>query len=66
MFPEGWDKTFCLRHVEGEGFGNIFFFGDKTFPGGNDHEIFADPRVKGYTVASPADTMRIIAEIFKI
>ena len=31
VFPNGWDKTFCLRHVENEGFKEIHFFGDKTY-----------------------------------
>ena len=30
-FPTGWDKTYCLRHVEKEGYTKIHFFGDKTF-----------------------------------
>jgi len=31
VFPTGWDKTYCLRHVEDEGFEEIHFFGDKTY-----------------------------------
>lgn len=31
IFPNGWDKTYALRHVEVEGFEEIHFFGDKTF-----------------------------------
>jgi hypothetical protein len=31
IFPNGWDKTYALRHVEKEGFEEIHFFGDKTF-----------------------------------
>ena len=27
---KGWDKTYCLRHLEGQGFKQIHFFGDKT------------------------------------
>lgn len=30
IFPKGWDKTYCLRHVEHENFEEIHFFGDKT------------------------------------
>jgi phosphomannomutase len=30
-FPTGWDKTYCLRHVEKDGYSKIHFFGDKTF-----------------------------------
>ena len=31
IFPNGWDKTFCLNHVEDEKFEEIHFFGDKTY-----------------------------------
>ena len=31
VFPNGWDKTYALRHVEDEGFEEIHFLGDKTF-----------------------------------
>ena len=30
VFPNGWDKTYCLRHLKGEAFDEIHFFGDKT------------------------------------
>lgn len=64
VFPRGWDKTFCLRYLEDRGFREIHFFGDKTAPGGNDHEIFSDPRVVGHTVTGPEDTMRQCRELF--
>ncbi|KAF8498664.1 eukaryotic phosphomannomutase [Russula emetica] len=63
-FPNGWDKTYALRHVENEGFEEIHFFGDKTFKGGNDYEIFTDSRTIGHTVTSPADTARILKDLF--
>mmetsp|Transcript_6872 Transcript_6872/g.17321 ORF Transcript_6872/g.17321 Transcript_6872/m.17321 type:complete len:194 (-) Transcript_6872:2106-2687(-) len=31
VFPMGWDKTFCLQHVQKEGFKTIHFCGDKTY-----------------------------------
>ena len=31
VFPNGWDKTFCLQHVADEQFEEIHFFGDKTY-----------------------------------
>jgi phosphomannomutase len=62
--PCRWNKTYCLRHVEDERFEEIHFFGDKTKEGGNDYEIFADPRTIGHTVTSPEDTMRQIREVF--
>eukprot|EP00002_Diphylleia_rotans_P028813 TRINITY_DN5826_c0_g1_i1.p1 TRINITY_DN5826_c0_g1~~TRINITY_DN5826_c0_g1_i1.p1 ORF type:complete len:216 (+),score=61.71 TRINITY_DN5826_c0_g1_i1:59-706(+) len=30
IFPIGWDKTYCLRHVKDAGYKEIHFFGDKT------------------------------------
>ena len=64
IFPTGWDKTFCLKHVVGEGFDEIHFFGDKTLPGGNDYEIFSHPSVNGHTVTSPEDTMVQVKQLF--
>ncbi|KAK9449865.1 eukaryotic phosphomannomutase [Limtongia smithiae] len=62
-FPTGWDKTYCLTQVEKE-FKTIHFFGDKSFKGGNDYEIYNDPRTIGHAVNSPADTIRILKELF--
>jgi phosphomannomutase len=64
VFPEGWDKTYCLRFLPEADFETVHFFGDKTFPGGNDHEIFEHARVKGHTVTSPTDTLAQCKTIF--
>ncbi|TPX43433.1 phosphomannomutase [Synchytrium endobioticum] len=64
VFPTGWDKTYCLRHVAGDAFKTIHFFGDKTKPGGNDYEIYSHPLITGHSVGSPDDTMRILKELF--
>jgi phosphomannomutase len=61
VFPRGWDKTYCLQFVEND-FEEIHFFGDKTYSGGNDHEIFVSPKTIGHTVTSPADTRRLVVE----
>uniref|UniRef100_A0A2P2JE22 Phosphomannomutase n=2 Tax=Rhizophora mucronata TaxID=61149 RepID=A0A2P2JE22_RHIMU len=55
VFPDGWDKTYCLRYLNG--FNEIHFFGDKTYKGGNDHEIFESEHTVGHKVTSPEDTM---------
>ncbi|CEL61766.1 Polyubiquitin 10 OS=Arabidopsis thaliana GN=UBQ10 PE=1 SV=2 [Rhizoctonia solani AG-1 IB] len=65
VFPAGWDKTYALRHVEKEGYEEIHFFGDKTYEGGNDYEIYSDPRTVGHSVSSPEETMRILRELGK-
>lgn len=32
VFPDGWDKRYCLGIVEKDHFSSIHFFGDKTKP----------------------------------
>ncbi|KAI0871037.1 eukaryotic phosphomannomutase [Hypoxylon argillaceum] len=73
IFPTGWDKTYCLRHLEAEAkkpggitYSTVHFFGDKTFEGGNDYEIYTDPRVTGHAVKNPEDTLRILKEVFDV
>ena len=62
VFPQGWDKTYCLKFVQD--YQEIHFFGDKTDPGGNDHEIYSDERTIGHSVTSPEDTKRILTQLF--
>lgn len=66
VFPEGWDKRFCLTQVISDGFEKIYFFGDKTFKGGNDYEIANDPRTVSFTVTSPENTMKIVTDLLSI
>ncbi|XP_028395209.1 phosphomannomutase-like [Dendronephthya gigantea] len=63
VFPIGWDKTYCLNHLTDEGYKQIHFFGDKTWQGGNDYEIYTDPRTIGHTVKSPSETKNILEEL---
>lgn len=66
VFPNGWDKTYCLQHLENEGFDEIHFFGDKTEKGGNDFEIFNDPRTIGHKVSNPSDTRKQLEQLFNL
>ncbi|KAI0381916.1 eukaryotic phosphomannomutase [Hypomontagnella monticulosa] len=73
VFPTGWDKTYCLKHLEDEAkkpggiqYTTIHFFGDKTMKGGNDYEIYSDPRTIGHSVEGPVDCMKQIKETFGI
>ena len=59
VFPEGWDKTYCLQFLKDK-YSEIYFFGDKTHKGGNDYEIYNHPLVKGYNVLSPKMTKDIV------
>jgi len=64
VFPRGWDKTYALRFLKENEFDEIHFFGDKTFEGGNDHEIFVHERTIGHTVISPDDTRDQCQKLF--
>ena len=64
VFPLGWDKTYCLKFLKAEDFDEIHFFGDKTFEGGNDFEIFSHERTQGHTVTSPEDTKEQCTRLF--
>lgn len=63
VFPSGWDKTYCLQFVKDD-YDEIHFFGDKTFQGGNDFEIFESPDTIGHTVNGPADTISQLKQLF--
>ncbi|CBK21049.2 uncharacterized protein [Blastocystis hominis] len=62
VVPEGMDKTFCLQYLTD--YDTIYFFGDKTNKGGNDYEIYVDPRTIGYSVTCPKDTKAICEKLF--
>ena len=64
VFPYGWDKTYCLQFLAESDFDEVHFFGDKTFEGGNDFEIFSHERTIGHTVTSPEDTMEQCTKLF--
>ncbi len=71
VFPQGWDKTYCLQHVENEknrpdgvDYTTIHFFGDKTYQGGNDWEIYNDSRTIGHSVKNPDDTAAELKKLF--
>ena len=74
VFPTGWDKTYCLQHIEAEKersggkveYTTVHFFGDKAYEGGNDWEIYDDKRTVGHAVSSPEDTMRVVRELFDL
>jgi len=62
IFPQGWDKTFCLQFIHDK-YDDIYFFGDKTSIGGNDYELYNHPRVKGIRVNTYKDTIDEIKKL---
>ncbi|KAK0162086.1 hypothetical protein PV327_008451 [Microctonus hyperodae] len=55
VFPNGWDKTYCLKHIDE--YDEIHFFGDKTREGENDYEIYESDLTVGHRVSGPDDTI---------
>jgi len=56
----------CHQYIEPRNFSEIHFFGDKVDKGGNDYEIFEDPRTIGHRVEGPHDTLAILNKVFGI
>lgn len=64
VYPNGWDKSFCLSRLPCDKFKEIHFFGDQTKPGGNDYEIYEHELTIGHHVNSYKDTRKILSEMF--
>ena len=65
VFPRGWDKTYCLQFCSPEYYDIIHFFGDKTHPGGNDHEIYNHTRTLGHHVNNYKETIDYLNKFLK-
>uniref|UniRef100_A0A915PUP6 Phosphomannomutase n=1 Tax=Setaria digitata TaxID=48799 RepID=A0A915PUP6_9BILA len=63
VFPCGWDKTYCLQFLND--FDTVYFFGDRTTAGGNDYELFIDPRTIAYAVKDPEDTRKQVLQLLE-
>lgn len=66
VYPNGWDKSYCLSRIPSNKFKEIHFFGDQTEPGGNDYEIYNHERTIGHRVGGFEDTQRILSEMFRL
>ena len=62
IFPTGWDKTYCLRHIEDR---NYWFIGDSCTGNGNDRTLYeaASFLERGFSTESPQETLTIIDSI---
>ena len=64
---DSWEFCNCLQqYIEPRNFSEVHFFGDKVEKGGNDYEIFEDPRTIGHRVEGPHDTLAILKKVFGI
>lgn len=59
IYPDGWDKTYCLKFLDLND--KIYFYGDNTKKGGNDHSIYNDNRVIGTTISGPLMLINILS-----
>ena len=59
IYPQNWDKTYCLKFLSQ--YEHIYFFGDKTEPGGNDHSLYGHHRVIGYRFDNPKHLEMILS-----
>ena len=63
IYPNGWDKTYCLKHIDPERF--VYFVGDKCHDSGNDRALYEHDRTVSYETTGPEKTMEIIDDIIK-
>ena len=61
IYPEGWDKTYALKHFPSDSW-DTFFVGDRCSPNGNDYEIFNKLGEIGrsFETNGPEETIEII------
>jgi len=64
IFPIGWDKTYCLQFLQKSNYETIYFFGDRTNPGGNDYEIYMDSRVNAFSVKKYTETISLLSKYY--
>lgn len=65
IFPIGWDKTLALKGIEES---DLYFFGDRCSPGGNDYEIYNKVKELGgsaFHVKSPEETLEILKKLIQ-
>lgn len=65
VYPNGWDKSYCLSRISSGKFKEIHFFGDQTELGGNDYEIYQHESTIGHRVSSYKETRKILIDMFK-
>ena len=64
IFPEGWDKTYALKHFPGR---EIWFVGDSCDTNGNDRTIYESlaQENRAFSTSGPEETLKIIDQIVK-
>lgn len=61
IYPKIWNKAQVVDYIKSENINNIYFFGDKTMPNGNDYPIYIHDDVNGFSVDNIYDTQKILS-----
>jgi len=65
VYPVGWNKNQVVDYLINSGIQyQIYYFGDKTEPNGNDYPIYINPLINGFSVENYEDTMLQIQSLF--
>ena len=64
IYPNGWDKTYGLKHYQGQ---DVYFIGDRCEEGGNDWHIFEALKDAGksWQTTGPENTIQIIDNLIE-
>lgn len=63
VYPKGWDKGQIMKYFDLKK-QEIYFFGDKIEPNGNDYGIYSYPGIRGFGVKSYEDTVNYLKQLF--
>lgn len=63
IHPKGWDKSYTLQFLDFDKYDEVYFFGDRCTPDGNDYPLYSCDKIKGYSVDNPKDTYDYLIKI---
>jgi phosphomannomutase len=65
--PNGWNKSQVMKYFDENSVDDqIYYFGDKTGPDGNDYPLYSHPYINGISVIDYMDTIDKITKILKL
>lgn len=64
IYPKEWNKAQIIPYIHSEKLYNIYFFGDKVLPDGNDYPLYIHRNVKGFGIIDPNDAFNKLKEQF--
>ena len=59
IHPIGWDKSYIIKNsiLDISKYSQVYFFGDRCTPEGNDYPLYIHPKINGIDVKNPDDTL---------